>query len=93
MSVANQITVRHRSGLHARPASQFVKLANSFSANILVANMTRGSEAVNAKSILSVLSLGVQKDHTVQIQAEGADEQAALDALVILITRNFGEAA
>lgn len=76
-------------GLHARPASEFVKLAAQFKASILVRNVTAGSQPVDAKSILSVLTLGVEQGHQIEISCEGEDEQQALEALQALVAADF----
>jgi len=85
------IQVKHKSGLHARPASLFVQAAAKFSSHIKVKNLTTNGEFVDAKSIIMVLTLGVMQDHKVVIQADGADERPALDALSALIKTNFGD--
>ena len=87
-----EVTVRHGVGLHARPASLFVKQASKFPCNITVRNATVDGKAVNAKSILSVLTLGVQQGHTIEIEADGVQADAALAALRQLVLDNFGEA-
>jgi phosphotransferase system HPr (HPr) family protein len=87
-----EVTVQHKIGLHARPASQFVKLATKFPCTISVRNAAVDGKAVNAKSILSVLTLGVQQGHTIEIDAEGEQSAEALDALRQLVLDNFGEA-
>lgn len=76
-------------GLHARPASEFVKLATRFKSRISIQNITRGSGTVDAKSILSVLTLGVEKDHEVELSAEGEDEAQAVQSLRELIESDF----
>jgi len=83
--------VNHKVGLHARPASEFVRTAASFPCEITVRNVTENGQAVNAKSILSVLTLGVQQGHTIEIQAEGLQADEALHALEELVLGNFGE--
>ena len=85
------IPVRHKVGLHARPASLFVQRAAKFSSKIKVRNYTTNGKFVDAKSIIMVLTLGVMKDHEVEIQAEGEDADMALAALRSLIESNFGE--
>ncbi|HBH13858.1 MAG TPA: HPr family phosphocarrier protein [Clostridiales bacterium] len=85
------ITVNHPAGLHARPASLFVQTANKFSSDIQVQNLTDNSNLANAKSILSVLTLGVCQDHEIEIIADGDDAEDALIALEALIEDNFGE--
>jgi phosphotransferase system HPr (HPr) family protein len=76
-------------GLHARPASEFVKLSGQFKASIQVRNLTRNSSAVDAKSILSVLMLGVEKNHEIELVCDGEDELQALEALSELIESDF----
>jgi phosphotransferase system HPr (HPr) family protein len=76
-------------GLHARPASEFVKLAGQFKAILKLRNITRNSNAVDAKSILSVLTLGVEKGHEIELTGEGEDEKDAIDALRNLIESDF----
>lgn len=86
------IQVRHKVGLHARPAAMFVQTAAKFSSKISVKNLTANGNFVDAKSIIMVLTLGVMKDHEVVIQTDGTDADAALAALKSLIEGNFGEA-
>jgi len=84
-----KLQVINEVGLHARPASEFVKLAGKFKAIIQVRNLTRDSSAVDAKSILSVLMLGVEKDHEIELVCEGEDELQAIEALRELIESDF----
>jgi phosphocarrier protein HPr len=91
MPVSDEIVVQHKVGLHARPAAQFVKLAASYGANIQVENLTKNTNPVNAKSIISVLSINVVQDDKIRITAEGENEEAALESLIDLVQRNFGE--
>jgi phosphotransferase system HPr (HPr) family protein len=86
------IQVKNKVGLHARPASLFVQTAAKFSSRIKVKNLTTNGNFVDAKSIIMVLTLGVMKDHEVAIQSDGANADAALNALMSLIEGNFGEA-
>ena len=82
------LTVNHEVGLHARPASAFVKTAAGFSSDITV---THGEKTANAKSILTVLTLGAHKGAEILIKAEGDDADDALKALEELVNNNFGE--
>ena len=86
-----QIEVTHPSGLHARPASLFVQTANKFSSEISVQNLSTKSAVANAKSILSILTLGVMQAHEIEIIAKGDDAEDSLAALKQLIEENFGE--
>jgi phosphotransferase system HPr (HPr) family protein len=85
------LTVNHSVGLHARPAAQFVQTASKFEAEITVANKTKESDPVSAKSILSVLTLGVHQGYEIEITADGSDEDDALKVLEQLVADNFGE--
>ena len=81
-------TIFHEVGLHARPASLFVKTAGQYKSNITVSCNGRSA---NAKSILSVLTLGAHKDTEIEITAEGEDADEALTALKELVESNFGD--
>jgi len=83
-----KLTVTHEVGLHARPASAFVKTAAKFSSDI---DVTHGDVTANAKSILSVLTLGAHKDAEIVVKADGEDADEALKALEELVLDNFGE--
>ena len=85
------ITINHSAGLHARPASLFVQTANKFTSDISVQNITADSNISNAKSILSVLTLGVVQGHEIEIIAKGDDAEQAIAALESLVLNNFGE--
>lgn len=86
--------VVNRTGLHARPASEFTERAKSFTSKIRVKNLSDQSEDVqgNAKSIISLLSLGMGQGSLVEISADGDDERSAVDALIALVDSGFGEA-
>ncbi len=84
------IIVTHKVGLHARPASVFVQTASKFASDISV---TCENRTANAKSILTVLTLGAHQGAEITIKAEGEDAQEALDTLVKLVEDNFGEGA
>ena len=82
------LTIDHPVGLHARPASAFVKLASTFQSDITVRH---GDRTANAKSILNVLTLGANQGAQIVIQADGTDAEEALKALEALVESNFGE--
>lgn len=85
------LVVTHPVGLHARPAAKFVQTAARFPCAIRVANLTTGSSFVDAKSILKVLTLGVQQGHRIRVEAEGEAAITALEALRDLVESCFGE--
>ena len=82
------LTIHHKVGLHARPAALFVRTAKQFGSAIRV---THGEREANAKSILSVLTLGAEQGAVITISAEGEDAGQALEALTALVNDNFGE--
>ncbi len=83
-AVSATATLRNRSGLHARPAAEFVKLASTFSASVTV-------NEVDAKSLLRIMSLGLPQGSEVRIKADGEDADTAVRALVELVESGFGE--
>lgn len=82
------LTIENKVGLHARPASKFVRMATEFASEITV---SYADKSVNAKSILTVLTLGAHKGAEINIKAEGEDADDALAALKELVESNFGE--
>lgn len=89
--IRRQTTIKNDTGLHARPASEFVLKAKSYESKITIRNMQEGSEAVNAKSMLRLLAEGLGQGANIEITAEGPDELEAVDALIELIDAGFGE--
>lgn len=87
-----EIEVRNPSGLHARPAAEFVRAASGFTADVRVTNLTRDEDrSASAKSVLGVMGLGVARGHRVRLDADGADADAAVSTLVDLIAGGLGE--
>ncbi|MVB10803.1 Phosphocarrier protein HPr [Caprobacter fermentans] len=77
-------------GLHARPASDFVKAAGKYKSEITVSNLESGVSC-SAKSIIMILTLGLANGNRVKISAEGEDERKAVEGLVALIDSGIGE--
>jgi multiphosphoryl transfer protein len=87
-----QLTVKNSLGLHARPAARFVQTAGRFpQETILVSNLTTKTGPVNAKSINSVITLGVRQGHQIEVAASGPNARAILDAFQSLAEDNFGD--
>jgi phosphocarrier protein len=82
------ITISNKLGLHARASAKLTKLAGSFASDI---HMSRSGRRINAKSIMGVMMLAAGMGTEVEIEAVGADEQQALQAIVGLIADRFGE--
>jgi len=83
------VQVINEVGLHARPAAVFIQCAKGFSASIKIRNATQESRFVDAKSILGILTLGVEQGHEIELEIEGEDEAEAARALKTLIETNF----
>ena len=75
-------------GLHARASAKLTQTAGQFSAEVW---LSRSGRRVNAQSIMGVMMLAAGKGAKVVIEAEGADADAALAAVVQLIADKFGE--
>ena len=84
--------LKNISGLHARPASEFVALAKTFESKVTVKRLddTEAPET-NAKSIIKILAQGYAVNTPIEIYAEGPDEQTAVDKLIELVDSKFGE--
>ncbi len=89
--VTFQLIVRSDVGLHARPAAEFVKLAGKYKSSIRVRKAGSKGPWMNAKSILSVLTLGVEQNDEIELTIEGDDEEEAAAALKRLVDSNFTE--
>lgn len=81
-----EVILKNETGLHARPASLFVREASKYKSDIKV---IKGDGEYNAKSILSILSMGAGKDDKLTIIAEGCDGKEALEAIEALINNDF----
>jgi phosphocarrier protein HPr len=87
---SRSVEVVNQLGVHARAAAKFVHLASRFEARVRV---TRSGREIDGKSILGILLLAAARGTTILISADGADEQAALEALSALVESGFGESA
>lgn len=83
-----EITLTNKHGLHARPATQFVQLANKYEAKVEV---FKNDLVVDGKSVTSMLTLGAEKGVPLRIRAEGQDAEKVIEKLAELITSKFGE--
>ena len=87
-AIRRQVEVTNARGLHARASAKFVKCAAQFDADVRV---TRDGQTVDAQSIMGLMMLGAGPGSGLEIAAEGADAEAALDALCQLIADRFDE--
>jgi phosphocarrier protein HPr len=84
MKIRKDLKVSSKQGLHARPASIFVETANRFISKVTV---SKGDIIVDGKSILNILTLGVEYKDEIILEAEGEDAQEAIDSLERIILR------
>lgn len=84
--IEKKVTIKNRSGLHARPAAMFVQIANKYECSIIV---KKGELEVNGKSIMGILMLEAGKGARVLIKADGADAEKALAELEFLLLNNM----
>jgi phosphocarrier protein len=87
-SVAMEIGIVNRRGLHARAAAKLVTLAERFSATVEIA---KDGQSVSARSIMGLMMLGAGPGSTVMLTADGFDAKEALDAIAALIEAGFHE--
>jgi phosphoenolpyruvate-protein phosphotransferase len=88
MTLGIELAIQNRTGLHARPAREFVNLAKRFQSDIRVHH---GARRANGKSLASLLTLGVSPGSLIRIEAEGADDEEALRVLAAAVTAGLGE--
>jgi len=81
------VTLGSKSGLHARPAAIFVQNAKGFQCSI---TLSKDEKKVNAKSILSVLTLGAEQGEQVVLHADGEDAETAIEKLAALLEGDMG---
>ena len=86
--IKRSITISNKLGLHARASAKLSKLAGTFRSEIWLA---RNERRVNAKSIMGVMMLAAGVGSVVELEADGGDEQAAVDALTALFVAKFDE--
>ena len=93
-SVQGSAVITHEIGLHARPSVKLTKLAKTFESQIHLRGESAGEGGaswVDAKSIVRVMGLKLREGTTVHFRAAGPDAEAAIDALIGLVKRDFDE--
>jgi len=86
--IRTSISISNKLGLHARASAKLTKLAGSFQSEVM---LSRNDRRVNAKSIMGVMMLAAGIGAVVEVEIDGPDEQAAMDAIVALFNDKFGE--
>ena len=83
-----ELEIINKLGLHARASAKLTQTAGRFKSDIFI---SKAGKRVNAKSIMGVMMLAAGKGSKIEVEAAGADETEAMDAVVTLINDKFGE--
>ncbi len=86
--ITRELTVTNKLGIHARPASMFVRLANRFASDVYV---EKDGETVNGKSIMNLMMLAAGPGSRIRVHAEGVDAAQAIAELEKLFKSKFDE--
>ena len=78
--------IKDNEGIHARPAGELVKLAKSFESSVMI---EKEGKKADCKKIFGLMGLGPKKDHEVTFTFEGADEEAACEAVSKFMQENL----
>lgn len=84
----SKVIINNEEGLHARPAAMFVRAANQYLSDITI---VCDGEEVNGKSIIGIMSLGIFSGQEITLQAEGNDEEKAIEGLVEFIENELSK--
>ncbi|RVT84613.1 HPr family phosphocarrier protein [Inhella crocodyli] len=84
------LTISNKLGLHARASAKLTKLAGGYACEV---HLTRNGRRVNAKSIMGVMMLAAGMGSAVELETDGADQDAAHEAITALVNDKFGEGA
>jgi phosphocarrier protein HPr len=85
VQISKEVTVKNAQGLHARPAALFVQIASRYNSEVTI---QKDAERVNGKSIMGILTLGVQPGVTVTLEADGEDAEKVILELEELLTKD-----
>jgi phosphocarrier protein len=83
-----EVVIKNPQGLHARPAAMFVQIASKYNANVV---LQKGEERVNGKSIMGILTLGIEQNSKVVLEADGGDADEVVAELTQLLTKESME--
>jgi phosphocarrier protein len=86
--ISKDFTINNKLGLHARPSAQITQLASRYAAEVW---LSKNGRRVNAKSIMGVMMLAAGQGSVLTVEADGPDEEQAVDAVGELIASGFGE--
>lgn len=88
MIISKEFELINKTGLHARPAANLVKALNNFNCDVKI---IYNNKEANAKSFISITSLGIEKGSKITISIEGPDANEAMKTIENLVNSRFGE--
>ena len=91
MTVSRDVVISNERGLHARPAMQFVDVANGFSSQVTVSRDGPEKIEVDGKSVMQMITLEAVQGTVLHVIAEGDDANEAVEKLAELVDSKFGE--
>lgn len=86
--IKEKVEIINKLGLHARASTKLTKTASQYQSNVWI---TRNGKRVDAKSIMGVMMLAASKGSIIELEADGADEVDAIEAIKKLINNYFDE--
>jgi len=86
--IEKEVEIINKIGLHVRPASMLVEIANKFKSDVWI---EKDGQEANGKSIMSILLLSAEKGSKINIKAQGPDATQAVEALAKVVKNKFGE--
>jgi phosphocarrier protein HPr len=90
-TVSREVVIKNQLGLHARPAMQFVDLANQFRSEVKVTSLGPEGGEADGKSVMQMITLAATEGTPLRLDAAGEDAEAAIAKLAALIDEKFGE--
>ncbi|MGB9755303.1 MAG: HPr family phosphocarrier protein [Desulfurella sp.] len=88
MIISREFELLNKTGLHARPAANLVKALSNFNSDIKI---IYNNKEVNAKSFISITSLGIEKGSKITVSINGSDAKEAMQVIENLVNNRFGE--
>ena len=85
MSLSKHLTVKASVGLHARPAAEFVKLAQQFNGTVTI---DKNGNEVDGKSMIGILKLAIKQGETFQLTIDGEDEESFMEQFEELVNKD-----
>ena len=86
--IVRTVPITHKYGLHVRASTRFVELARQFGSDVFISRPD--GDEVDGKSVLAILTLGIEGGNDVVLRVDGGDAEQAFEALAALVADDFG---